>query len=725
MVLAAGGVSAAAALVVGGQAWHAEEHPLRAAADRGAAATLQLRLTGDPVLLRSPGYADRAGGGERVVVRAELEGATVGGRSWRSGGRVVVLAPAKRWLDLLPGQRLRAEGLLLPPSRPDFTVAVLRVRGTPHQVSPPSRVQAVAGALREGLRTAAGHLPDEPAGLLPAMAVGDTSRMLPSVEEDFRAAGLTHLTAVSGTNVVIICGAALGLLRLAGAGPRTAGLVTGLVLIGFVVLARPSPSVLRAGVMGGVTLLALVLGRQRSVVPALAAAVIGLLLIDPELGGDPGFALSVLATAALVLVAPTWAAGLRERRVPAGIAEALAVPAAAHLATAPVIAGLSGEVSLVAVLANLLAVPAVAPATVLGAITAVAAPVHPGLAELLARLAGPPLGWLVGVARHAAAVPDGVLSWPSGTTGGLLLAGVSVLAVLALRLRRLRALAAAGAVGALVVLAPTRVVTPGWPSEGWAVVACDVGQGDALVLDTQTPGRAVLVDTGPDPGPVSDCLDRLGVRSLAMVVLSHLHADHVGGLSAVLADRPVAAVAIGPGRRPEWAFEEVRRQTARAGVPLVALEAGRRLDWPGLTLQVLAPLHPPSREDEGSAVNNASVVLRAVTPAGSALLTGDVELSAQADLLASGADLRADVLKVPHHGSRYTTPQFLAAVRPRVALVSVGAGNSYGHPNPGLLDALARSGTAVLRTDRGGDLAVTRGGDGPGMVARGEPRPPP
>ncbi|MFN2497161.1 MAG: ComEC/Rec2 family competence protein, partial [Pseudonocardiaceae bacterium] len=414
-VLAAGGVAAALALVIGTQLWQAERHPVRAAAERGSVATLVVQVRDDPQAVASAGYGGRRPQPQRVVVHVGLEAAELAGQQWRTGGRVVLLAPAAGWTGLLPGQRVRASGLLAVPERSDLTVAVLRVRGEPEVLGAPTPIQRGAERLRSGLRQAAADTLDpEPAGLLPALVVGDTSTMVPAVKDEFRAAGLTHLTAVSGTNVTIVCGAVLLLARLARAGPRTAAVLAGVALAGFVVLCRPSPSVLRAAVMGGVVLLALVLGRRRSAVPALCAAILALLLVDPALGSDPGFALSVLATGALVLLAPGWTAALRRRRVPPGVAEALAVPAAAHVVTAPVVAALSGEVSLVAVVANLLAAPAVAPATVLGVLAAGLGALHPGSAVLVVHLAGPAVGWLVGVGHYGAAVPDGVLSWPEG-----------------------------------------------------------------------------------------------------------------------------------------------------------------------------------------------------------------------------------------------------------------------------------------------------------------------
>jgi competence protein ComEC len=696
---------------------------LRAHAARGDAAQLTVVLEDRPRPIFSAGFGGKQAGAHSAIVSGEVRHARVGGIQVPSNGSVLLLVPSSGWANLLPGQEVRAEGQLAPG---DTAVAVLRVRGPPEGVTQAPVWQRVAEEMRAGLRqAAAGVLSPESAGLLPALVVGDTSALPHRVVEEFRTAGMAHLLAVSGANLAIVGVATLLLLRALRLGPRWCAAGAGLTLVGFVVLAGPEPSVLRAAVMGGVGLLALVIGRERSALPALAASVIVLVLHDPAMSMSIGFVLSVLATGALVLVATRWSRSLAGRGVPRVVAEALAVPAAAHLATAPVVAGMSGQVSLVAVGANLLAAPVVAPATVLGLLAALVAGPLPWLAEWFVWLAGPELYWMVTVGRHAAAIPSAALEWPAGWWGGMLLAVVLVAAVLVLCRRRWRVLVIAMVAGLLVVLVPVKVLSPGWPPSGWSSVACDVGQGDAVVLATDEPGRVVLVDTGPDPGAIAGCLNRLGVDRIPLVILSHLHADHVGGLSAVLAEHTVGAVAVGSGRLPAWAWRQVRSEADRSQVPVLWLTAGQRLDWPGLTVEVLGPRYAETRQEgeaTGTEINNASVVLRATTRSGRILLTGDVELGAQADLLDTGADLRADVLKVPHHGSRYIAPEFVDAVRPRIALISVGAGNRYGHPNPGTVGRLTAKGATVLRTDQDGDVAVV------GellVVRRGEPRGPP
>jgi competence protein ComEC len=706
----------------------AADDPLRTLAGADVTGMFRVEITERAKPVFSAGFGGQQSGVRAVLLPARVVSAVVAGRRVPSTGAVILVAPANRWRTLLPGQQVTATAVVAPADPGHLTVAVLRVRGPPDAVSEAAVWQRVAQRLRSGLRDAAGVLDAEPRGLVPALVVGDTDDLSQRVIDEFRATGLAHLMAVSGANLAVVCVAVLLLLRVLRCGPRTAAAGAMVALVGFVVLAGPEPSVLRAGVMGAVGLLALAIGRQRAALPALSVAVIVLVLWDPAMAVSIGFALSVLATGALVLIAPRWAERLADRGVPRGLAEALAVPAAAHLVTAPVVAGFAGQVSVVAIGANLLAAPVVAPATVLGVLAAVVAPVAPWLAELLVRLAGPEADWLIFVARHGADMPGAVIGWPTGWLGGLLLAGCVVLLVVALRRRQLRVLIGIVLTGLLIVVIPVRVIAPGWPPDGWAMVACDVGQGDAIVLATGEPGRAVVVDTGPEVAPLAACLDRLDVSRVPLVVLTHLHADHIGGLDAVLADHAVGAVGVSRARVPRWAWEEVRDEARDARVPVVQLTAGQRLVWPGLVIEVLAPDDEevmPAVESDGTEINNASLVLRAVTPAGRVLLSGDVELAAQAHLLDEGVDLSADVIKVPHHGSRYTSPELFAAVRPRIAVVSVGAMNRYGHPSPFTLRVLAQMGVLVLRTDTAGDTAIVATAAGPQAVTRGPSRSPP
>lgn len=701
--------AAAAAVATAGRAEVRTAGPLPALAARAAAVVVTGVVVDDPRLA-----APVAGRAPLVVVRLRAERLEAGGRTTLLRTPLLVLTTDPSWLPLLPSQQVRAEGRLRPAAPGDDVAAVLAGRGPVQVLGPPSRVQRVAGHLRAGLREAVAPLPDDAGGLLPGLVVGDTSRLLPEVRDDFKVVGLTHLTAVSGTNVAIILAAVLALAGGFGVGLRTRPVVAGLGLVAFVVLVRPSPSVLRAAAMGAVGLLALASGGRRRAVPALAAAVLVLVLVSPELAGSPGFALSVLATAGLLVLGPLWRTALA-RRLPGWLADALAVPAAAQVACGPVVVALAGTVGLLSVPANLLAVPAVAPATVLGVTAALLAPVSLPLAQGAAWLAWLPAAWLVGVARVGADLPGAALPWPDGTGGALLLAALSLVAVPLLARPRLRRLLAVAALTAGTTWGVLAVVAPRWPPPEWVLVMCDVGQGDALVLRTG-PEAGVVVDAGPDPRLVDGCLRRLGVREVPLVVLTHPHADHVDGLPGVLSGRSVGAVQIGPGDDPPQQAAQVVAQADEAEVPLVRARLGEARQVGPVRWTVVAPsrAHQGTRSDP----NNDSVVVRVQVSGVTLLLTGDMEPEAQAELLTGGADLRADVLKVPHHGSDHQSAEFLRAVGARVALTSVGAGNTYGHPSAGTLETLLAAGARSFRTDLDGDVAVTARDGALGVVGR-------
>lgn len=634
----------------------------------------------------------------------------------RLNARVLVIGRHPHWRGLLPGQRISLTGRLAPPRGGDLRAAVILAATAPRLHGEPPWAQRAAGALRQGLQQAAAPLPDEEGGLLPGLAVGDVSRMDPAVQEDFRATGMTHLTAVSGSNVAIVTGFVLLLAAWCRAGPRTSAFLSLAALVGFVILVRPSPSVLRAAAMGALGLLALASSRPRAAVPGLAATVFLLVVVDPELASDPGFALSVLATSGLLLIAPRLRDALRRRRVPGGIAEALAVPVAAQVACAPVIAAMTGTVSLSAVPANLLAAPAVAPATVLGAAAATISPLSPGMAEGLAWLGAWPARWLVLVARWGAGLPDSTVPWPAGVSGGLLLAvTLGVLLVVSLLPATRRVLIVA-LVAALVGVVGVRVLVAGWPPPGWVFVVCDVGQGDALVLRAG-PDRAVLVDVGPDPAAVDRCLRRLDVATLPLLVISHFHADHIDGLAGAVRRRTVEALVLPHFRDPQPGADTIARSAAHRRLHAVTVGPGWRYKVPGLQIDVLGP----ERTETGtrSDPNNNSLVLLVVVRGLTILLPGDAEVERQQAMVTDSQPIRADLLKVPHHGSAYQDPGFLEAVNASLAIVSVGAENRYGHPSGALLDRLRHDGARVFRTDISGDVAVSRTADGTVVTARG------
>jgi len=719
LVCAAAGALAAAARVAA-----AGLGPLPGLAAEQVAAHLDVVVTGDPRQL--PAQVRGADPGRPLVlVPARAERVEARGRHSEVRSSVVIFARDRRWLSVLPGQQVQVSGRLAPPRSGDGTTAAVNATGAPQVVRPPPAVQRIADRLRDGLRDAVSGLPADQRGLVPALVVGDTSRMPPQLVEDFRIAGLTHLTAVSGANLAIVCTAVLVAARWAGVRVRAAAVLAGIALVGFVVLARPQPSVLRAAAMGVVGLVALVVGRGRRGLPALCAAGMLLVLVDPWLARSYGFVLSALATGGLVILAPVWAERLA-RRMPRPLAEALAVPAAAQAVCAPVVVLLSAQVSVVAIPANLLVAPAVAPATIFGVLATVAAVAFPPSAVVLGKLAGVAAWWIVAVGERAAAVPGAALDWPAGASGAALLAALTLVAVVVWPwLRRSRALTAAALAALLAVVArpalPPSWTMLGWPPSGWVIVACDVGQGDMLVLPAG--GRAaVVVDTGPDPRAADRCLRRLGVTRVPYLLLTHFHADHVTGLPGVLRGREVAELGVAPLAEPADQAARVSRWAADYGLPITVPLPGELRQAGPLRWRVLWPRR--IIRTEGSAPNNASVVLLAEHSGVRLLLTGDVEPAAQRAVLAAERGLRADVIKVPHHGSAYQEPGLLRAVGARVAVVSVGADNDYGHPATATLTLVRASGARLLRTDRDGDVAVLGGRDrlrGPWSRGRGPP----
>ncbi len=500
------------------------------------------------------------------------------------------------------------------------------------------------------------------AALLAGFLIGETGDVPDSDLEALRRTGLAHFVAVSGSNVALFLAAwwlAAGPLAW---GPRRRA-VLGLVgLAVFVVATRWEPSVVRAAAMAGLVLG----GRLAGVVVdgwvALGGAATLLLLLSGDLAFDVGFQLSAAATAGVLA-----GAGLGGSRRPRLLWQALAATASAQVAVAPLLLVHFGTVSLVAPLANLIASPLVGLATALGGLgVATGAAPLTGLGMLSARA-------VLGVARSMRHLPQlgpiGVATVAAGLAAALRPGLRPVMAV----------------VSALALMGV--VVSQGRPPSGPELRVLDVGQGDAIVLRSPD-GAVVLVDGGPDPGVLQGKLFSLGVRRIDLLVITHRHADHTGGLAAVgrifdvrrvwhPGDPEIDLGAIGGGATTEEARPGLR---ARVG-------------W--FELDVLGPRR------RYASPNDESVVLLVTAAGGTALLAGDVEVAAQRDL----GPVAVDVLKVPHQGAATSDPEWLAATSPRVAVISVGP-NDFGHPDPGVIAVLESGGAEVLRTDLEGDVVV-------------------
>lgn len=665
----------------------------------GSTVTLEATVVGD--------YRLRTGAGDtRIDTRAHASRVISAGVEI---GAPIVIRTAPNEAPPI-GARVQVTGRLADgdPLRGFATLVEVR---TVDVIAPPGPLGAMANVVRGSLRSALEGAPPDAAALVEGLAVGDETAQSDALEEQMRVAGLSHLTAVSGGNTSIVVGAVLAIATLLGLGLHARVLLAGLALGAFVVIVGPQPSVLRASVMAVVALLAVITGSPRTGVHALAFATVVLLVLSPAMAASWGFALSVAATAGLVLLAaPIVARWGRSGRVSGALIGALALTVGAQIATLPLIAAFGDGLSLVAVPANLLVAPAVAPVTVLGLLAAVVGTVAETPAQILARLAEPFAAWIALIAQWTSSWPAATLPWPGGLLGAALAAAVSVMLVAIIRRHRGRhertwrptTLALTTVVLAGIAIVALRVPErAGWPPPDWIAIACDVGQGDALLLRGDA-GGVVLIDAGPDPRALDACLDDAGISRIDLLVLTHPHMDHVDGLPGVLDDRQVASALISPLREPAEQAKKV--EAWLSGIPVSDAHVGDAFDVGGVALTVLWPARIIRGSE--SAPNNASVVLLAEIRGVRLLLLGDVEIGAQVALRTSQAGPGVDVVKVAHHGSRYQDPALAAWTAGRVAIISVGQGNRYGHPAPETIAAWQGAGAIIGRTDLAGDVAI-------------------
>lgn len=694
---------------------------------------------------RTPAWAQDSGeAGAGVVIAVRLE----------TGQHATVFAQDLRWRSVRPGEVVEAVVAATPSPGTDLQ---LRSSGAPEHVG-----QAQRGAVQQWLNESkhrflagATSLGPDAVSLLPGMTYGDRSAFDPELEQAMKDTGLTHLTAVSGSNCALVMVLTGHLVLGVGARRRTC-IVAGLVALAcFVLLVGPDASVVRAAVMGSVAAVGILAGRGGTSLAALCVAVCALLVVDPGWGRDFGFALSVCATAG-ILVTGRPLITIMSQGMPVVIATVIAIPVVAQLWCAAVLTLLTPTVPVFSVLANALVAPAVPVITVLGllALLAFGQPWSFGHAvgQSILTVGDLPAGFVAITARFLAGLPGAVVPWWQPPVGPVVMACVCLALIvvvhrwdaaisrrtvtgevetgrpgppaseeqwraMARTRRRWRWISLSFTLCAVLLLVVGWLYKPAVRTD-WLAVMCDVGQGDALLLraGSATDTATVLIDAGPEPGELRRCLRRAQVDHVDLLVLTHDHADHVAGAAGL--DQQVSVEQVwwssGTGRAPQ----EITGWSVDAGRPA----AGQVWEQSGLRLQVLGPSAEPVPAVDSSGENNASLVLRATVlegpdqPEVSVFAAGDLEEDGATRLIRdqadqTGAALDVDVLKVSHHGARNGGTRIVDATSPSLALISVGENNDYGHPHDRITSHLVDSGAVVARTDQMGTVALYANAD--------------
>lgn len=569
----------------------------------------------------------------------------------------------------------------------------------PGEIARTKTAQAVTGVSKDAT------------ALVLGLTDGDTRLLSDTLNLKLKFLSLTHLNAVSGANCAIVVASAFGFLALIGCGRRIRILGSLFALGAYLVLVGNQPSVIRAGAMACIALISLATGKRNLGQNVLAAAVCILLAIWPQLAINFGFALSALATWGVIVLAPRIHERL-QRVMPEWLSLMIAVSFSAQIACLPVLVLLQSRFSWFSTLANILVEPAVPLITVFGVLGALFAQVWSPLASLPFWLASVPAQYLVAVTNFFAAIPSTVI-WPAGALGAALALalGIDLVGFIFLK-NRFRFVGLASAL--VVVLAFTGASassfarTANFANGNWFWVSCDVGQGDASVIRSQ--GQIAVIDVGREPEPVDSCLKRLGISHVNLLVLTHFDLDHVGGLSGLVSGRKVDGALLSSFKDDRPGAEIAERTLDTAGIPVRHVSRGLKGTLGDFSWLVLSP-HFAGADSTDS--NDGSVTMFFHSRKVNIVTLADLPESGQLRLAQERLtwwkqEFREQplVMKVSHHGSADQSPEFVEWLHPRVALFSVGAGNSYGHPTQKTLRLLETCNSLILRTDLQGNLSL-------------------
>lgn len=553
-------------------------------------------------------------------------------------------------------------------------------------------------------------LSSDSSALVAGLSIGDDSALSSSTALAMQTVGLSHLTAVSGANCAIVIALAYLLLKKLALNRWMRAAAASAVLVAYVMLVGPEPSVLRSSFMATVVLVVVAAGRASAAASALALAVLLLLIISPQLATNAGFALSVFATLGILVLAPRIHQLLSER-IPSWLSLPVAVSLSAQVACWPILLQIQDGVSTYSLMANLVAEPFVAPVTILGLIACLVAVPLPALASLIAWVASFfawPIAWIANALNE---LPVNTLSWPKGLLGTGLAVGV-VLAIVAALLaenHRKRLISA----GTLLIVAAvfigtntSSVIRSGtWMKSDWDIVNCDVGQGDAMLI--RSGGAVALIDVGKHDRAIDDCLTALKIEIIDLLVLTHYDIDHVGGLAGAIGGRQVGVALL-------TEFEDIRPAKSASidllkghGIATTTAHTGLTGQLGAVSWRVLTP-NAGAREAEDS--NDASTTMLFEGSEFRLLATADLGERGQMRLSRVLGDWVGDqrplILKVSHHGSADQYPELIEYLKPTLSVISVGASNSYGHPTDRTIRLLQRVGSAILRTDELGSIAI-------------------
>lgn len=563
---------------------------------------------------------------------------------------------------------------------------------------------------RAAFTDATAHLPDTTRGLVRGMITGDTTDMPGADLDAMRRAGVAHVTAVSGAHFALLTVMLVMLVRQVRL-PRVAqGIVVGVVVSAFALFVGPHPSVVRALGLAVAVGLGMAWGRRARALPALSVTVLVLMHAYPQIATELGFAMSVTAVVAIVVVAPALAHRF-SRWVSPRLASALSIPVAAQCALLPFLVALQPGLNPYVIAANLACAVLLAPVMICGLLCVAVAPWWMSAAEVLAWGTSGPAWILTRICSGIMDLPGSWWPWPTGAVGVALAAllGVSALLAIVHAAATVRVLAGAIAAGVIVlgchgVGSKLRPVT-----DDWDVIACDVGQGDMMLLRT-APGSAIVIDTGPDDSAATACLDRYGIAEIPLLILTHPDHDHDGAAIAIATHADVTHAWVAEVGRTGAAASALTGMGAHVTVPA----DGARAQYGSVDLVVV-----PGSQDGEPAVegdNDASIVVHAQAGETSVLALGDLEPATQrrlADSLLGG--VHVDAVKVAHHGSANQDPQLAQVITARWAIFSAGADNDYGHPSHSAVALYADRGATALVTAECGDIALAQDG---AMTAR-------